>query len=512
MLTPKGYSPDITELSVSAWFYRNRTIAGFDNPARSLYVSIRELVENSLDACEDERVLPEVSVLLHRKDDSKEQDLIRSGPEVFELKVKDNGKGIKRNDIPVLIGKMLTGTKFTLRQSRGTFGLGGSLALLYGQVTTQEPIEVVTGRRDEPFGHRVVMRLDIETNQPIIIKEERIAKSPDECGTMVSFQLQGDWIRSKRRIIEYFSQTAIIVPHASLLLETPEGEVLKYDRLIDKLPIAPKEMKPHPRGIDVEMLKKMIGTTRAKDLTSFMKKSFQRVGVSTAEEFLHYSQLESDRAPSSLQQQELVSMMNALASYEKFLPPSPKSLSPAGTSILMAGVQRLSPDFAVFRQRAPNVYEGHPFIIETGIAYGGGVGAGVKIYRFANRIPLLYDERSDVSYRVVRDLNLKHYGLRQDDPIAFVVHICSTKIPYKTVGKEYLGDVDIVRKEIELGFKECLRELSEKVRKRDRVHKQRMRETRLVNYYEFMSESLSAVLEREISIKKLFSSVGDDYE
>ena len=204
--------------------------------------------------------------------------------------------------------------------------------------------------------------------------------------------------------------------------------------------------------------------------------------------------------------------MNALASYEKFLPPSPKSLSPAGTSILMAGVQRLFPDFAVFRQRAPNVYEGHPFIVETGIAYGGGVGAGVKIYRFANRIPLLYDERSDVSYRVVRDLNLKHYGLRQDDPIAFVVHICSTKIPYKTVGKEYLGDVDIVRREIELGFKECLRELSEKVRKRDRVHKQRMRETRLVNYYEFMSESLSAVLEREISIKKLFSSVGDDYE
>ncbi len=321
MLTPKEYSADITELSVSAWFYRNRTIAGFDNPARSLYVSIRELVENSLDACEDEQVLPEVSVLLHRKGDSKEQDLIRSGPEVFELMIKDNGKGIKRNDIPVLIGKMLTGTKFTLRQSRGTFGLGGSLALLYGQVTTQEPIEVVTGRRDEPFGHRVIMRLDIETNQPIIIEEERIVKSPDECGTMVSFKLQGDWIRSKRRIIEYFSQTAIIVPHASLLLETPEGEVLKYDRLIDKLPITPREMKPHPRGIDVEMLKKMIGATRTKNLKSFMKRSFQRVGVSTAEEFLQYSQLDCERAPSSLQQNELVSMMNALASYKRFLPP-----------------------------------------------------------------------------------------------------------------------------------------------------------------------------------------------
>ncbi len=511
MLTPKGYSPDITELSISAWFYRNRTIAGFDNPARSLYVAIREIVENSLDACGEERILPEVSVILHREDDAREQDLLSAGPEVFELTVKDNGKGIKREEIPILIGKMLTGTKFTLKQSRGTFGLGGSLALLYGQVTTQEPIEIVTGRRYETYGYRVVMKLDIDTNQPVILKEEKITKSPNETGTMVSFKLQGDWIRSKRRIVDYFSQTAIIVPHSSIFFETPDGDVLKFDRLINRLPNAPKEMKPHPRGIDVEMLKKMIDTTRTKDLISFMKRSFQRVGASTAEKFLRYSGLEDDRAPSSLQQHELVSMMKSLASYEEFFPPSSKSLSPAGTAILMAGVQRLSPDFAVFRQRLPNVYEGHPFIIETGVAYGGGLGPGIKLFRFANRIPLLYDERSDVSFRVVRNLNLKHYGFRQDDPVAFVMHICSTKIPYKTVGKEYLGDVDIVRKEIELGFKDCLRELSEKVRKRNRAHKQRKREIKLVKYYEFMSETLSSALGREVSVRNLFL-MGDDAE
>jgi DNA topoisomerase-6 subunit B len=178
----------------------------------------------------------------------------------------------------------------------------------------------------------------------------------------------------------------------------------------------------------------------------------------------------------------------------------------------MAGVQRLSPDFAVFKKRAPNVYEGHPFIIETGVAYGGDLGAGVQIFRFANRIPLLYDERSDVSYRVVRDLNLKHYSLRQDDPLAFVVHICSTKIPYKTVGKEYIADVDVVKREVELGFKDCLREISEKVRKRDRVHKRRKRETKLVQYYQFMSETLSTALDREVSTSSLFGTGGDDVE
>ncbi|MHA2321375.1 MAG: DNA topoisomerase VI subunit B [Candidatus Thorarchaeota archaeon] len=499
MLTTNRYSPDITELSVSAWFYRNRTIAGFDNPARSLYVSIRELVENSLDACEDERVLPDVSVLLKRETETnQDQDVLSSGPEIFELVVKDNGKGIRKDDIPVLIGKMLTGTKFTLKQSRGTFGLGGSLALLYGQVTTQEPIEVVTGRQDEEYGYRIVMQLDIETNQPVILKEEIIEKSPHEKGTMVSYKLQGDWIRSKKRIIDYFAKTAIIVPYASLLFETPDGEVLRYDGLIDKLPVAPREMKPHPRGIDVELLKKMIGATRTKTMKSFMKSSFQRVGISIAEEFLAYSGLDAERIPSSLDQQELVTLMNALAGFDRFLPPSPKSLSPASVDVLAAGVQRLLPDFAIFKQRSPNVYEGHPFVVETGVAYGGGIDSGINVYRFANRIPLLYDERSDITYRVVRNLNLRNYGLRKEDPLVFVMHICSTKIPYKTVGKEFIGDVDVVRREIELGFKDCLREIGKKVRRRDRVYKQRKRENR--------------VLHREVSSKALFDTTGGEFE
>ena len=507
MLTTNEYSPDITELSVSAWFYRNRTIAGFDNPARSLYVSIRELVENSLDACEDERILPEVAVFL-ATEDSETTEVLGTGPLVFELVVKDNGKGMRKKDIPVLIGKMLAGTKFMLRQNRGTFGLGGCLALLYGQVTTQEPIEVVTGRQGDDIGHKIVMRLDIEANQPVILQEEEISKAPHESGTKISYKLQGDWIRSKKRIIDYFTQTSIIVPYATLVFETPDGDVLKYERVINSLPVSPKAMKPHPRGIDVELLKKMVNTTRTKNMKSFMMNSFQRVGTSIAQDFLAYLGIDPDKDPLSLSQNELVSLMNAFESYDKFLPPSPKSLSPAGTEVLLAGVRRLSPEFAVFKQRSPNVHEGHPFIVETGVGYGGGLESGINVYRFANRIPLLYDERSDVTYRVVRDLNLKNYGLRQEDPLAFVTHICSTKIPYKTVGKEYIGDVDVVRREIELGFKDCLREIGDKVRKRNRVHRQKKRESKLTEYYNFITETLSSALKRSVTTSELFDSDG----
>lgn len=512
MLTPKSYNQDIVELSVSAWFYRNKAIAGFDNPARSLYVAIRELVENSLDACEDARILPEVTVLLRRKEESSGLDLLSQGPEIFELTVKDNGTGIPHKKIPRLLGKMLTGTKFTQKQSRGTFGLGGSLALLYGQVTTQEPIEIMTGQRGRDTGNRILMRLDIERNEPIIIEDEVIAKSSNEHGTLVSFHLQGDWIRSKRRILDYFSQTAIIVPNASLLFETPDNEIMKFDRLIDTIQKPSKESKPHPKGIDVEMLKSIITTTKKKNLKSFMMSTFQRVGEKKAEEFLNFAGLSQDRPPNSLQQEELVRMMNAMESFDGFLPPSASSLSPAGTDVLMAGTQRLHPEFTAFRQRPPSVHEGHPFIIETGVAYGGDLGAGINMIRFANRIPLLYDERSDVAYRVVRDLNLKNYGLKPEDPLTFIVHICSTKIPYKTVGKEYIGDIDAVRKEIDLGFKDCLRELSERVRKRHRVQREQKRENRLISYYRFISETLEKATGNRLTLDNLFGDLGVDEE
>jgi DNA topoisomerase-6 subunit B len=479
-------------------------LAGFDNPSRSLYVSIRELVENSLDACEGAEVLPEIYVKLVKQDSSNERIGIASGPEVFLLSVQDNGSGIHRENIPKLIGKMLTGTKFTHKQSRGTFGLGGSLALLYGQVTTQKPIEIVSGLRGDSFYNTISMRLDIDKNEPEIVKETRIPKHQQDSGTTVTFHLQADWIRSKRRILDYFSQTSMIVPYSSIWFQTPEGQILEYDRVIDCLPILAREVKPHPQGIDVELLKSMASATRTTTLSSFLTKSFQRIGNSTAKAFLSFAQLNSDLNPRTLSNEALLQMMQALSDYSKFSAPTAKALSPAKEEVIRAGIMRLSPEFIVTTARSPSVYQGHPFIIEAAVAYGGELQNGTSLYRFANRIPLLYDEGSDVSNRVIRNLNLKSYGFRPDDPLAFIVHLCSTRVPYKTVGKEYIADVDAVRREISLGLKDCLRRLSEQVRRRNRVHKKTRRESRLRGYYQFIANTLSEITQREIDLNDLF--------
>ncbi|UCE09525.1 MAG: DNA topoisomerase VI subunit B [Candidatus Thorarchaeota archaeon] len=494
----------ISELSISEWFYRNRTIAGFDNPARSLYVSIRELVENSLDACESARVLPSVRVGLFRVSIESDTHGISNGPQQYRLTVRDNGTGIPRDSVPKLLGKMLTGTKFSLRQTRGTFGLGGSLALLYGQITTQSPIEITTSVQGSTARNHLQVKLDIENNEPVIVDESSEKKDPSEHGTRVSYRLEGDWFRSKRRITEYFSQTSVIVPYASLRLETPDGEPFVLPRVIDALPEEPREMKPHPCGIDVEMLKQMTKSTGRNTIASFLMSEFQGIGRKTAHQFLRFAGIELERHPAELDDDDLVGLMGKMASYRGFRSPSPRSLSPAGEEVLVAGMNRLGPDIVVAKTRAPSVYRGHPFIVETGIAYGGAIGSGIRLLRFANRIPLLYDERNDVSSRVLGELNLRNYGLKPDDPLAFFVHICSTKIPYKTVGKEFIADVDSVRHEINLSIKDCMRRLGDQVRKKQRRRSMRQRENRLQIYYRFIADTLSEATNQEVDINSMF--------
>ncbi len=503
MQSVQSHSSDIVELSVSSWFYRNRTIAGFDNPARSLYVSVRELVENSLDSCEENGYLPSIRIRLVLASEEDSLAGFDDGPQTFELEISDNGGGMEREAIPLLLGRMLTGTKFSHKQSRGTFGLGGSLALLYGQVTTQEPIKVITSLSGSEVQNEIIIRLDIDENRPTIIGEAQSLKPPDMHGTTVKFSLQGDWLRSKRKIIEYINQTSIIVPYASIVFENPDGDTLSFPRIINEMPEPPQEMQPHPKGIDVEMLKRLLAETNSRTLGTFMISSFQRVGEATARTFLERADLEYTRAPDSLDTREVTAMMRAMERFDDFMSPSSDCLSPLGEDVLHAGLKRLKPEFSITAQRDPSAYEGHPFIVEVGIGYGGEVEGG--IYRFANKIPLLYDEGSDVSTKVVKELNLKHYGLRKDDPIAFLTHVCSTKIPYKTVGKEYIGDVDVIRREIELGFKECLRNLGRRVRRKNRARRARKRESRLQTYYEFISKVLSLSLEREIRTDQLFS-------
>jgi DNA topoisomerase-6 subunit B len=280
------------------------------------------------------------------------------------------------------------------------------------------------------------------------------------------------------KILEYFKQTAMVNPYANLTFVDPKGRLYKFTRATTNMPEPPTETLPHPYGVDVELLQRLIQITPFNNMADFLKGHFHRVGEITAQKFLEFSQLPPNKNPKKLSHEEIVRLMQNLKKYKEFLPPDASCLSPLGEELLKAGVMKeLNPEYLVVHQRKPSTYAGHPFIVEMAIAYGGGVPkrGGFVIYRFANKIPLLYDEASDVSYRVISAMNWRRYKVSPDMPIAIVVHICSTKVPYKTVGKEFIADRPEVRREEANALREVSRQLQHFLSRQEHVHMEKKR-------------------------------------
>jgi DNA topoisomerase-6 subunit B len=437
-------------------FYRNRDLAGFTNPARALYMTVRELVENAMDACELAGITPNVYVRLV----SEETNPDLPDPKPYRLTVRDNGPGVPPQHVPSAFGKVFYGSKYVLRQSRGMFGLGGTMAILYGQITTNRPFTVITspdGKKQYGFQ----MMIDIGENRPIILK--RFSSDADgTTGTKVDLTLEGDYLRASQKVNDYFKQTAMVASYANITYVDPSGQVTFLERVTNSMPTPPKETLPHPHGIDVEAFKRIIKLSEEHEMKSFMVTHFHRVGDKIATKFLEFAGVNPKLPPKRLSNNQIVAIVDALQRFPDFLQPDAACLSPVGEEILLAGINKeLHPEFSTVVSRPPSSYSGFPFLIEIGIAYGGKMlQPGVKLFRYANRIPLLYDESSDVSFKVLNEeVDWRRYHVPQDAPIAVITHICSTKIPYKTVGKEYIADRPEIERDIKNASREALRRL-----------------------------------------------------
>lgn len=459
------------EISASDFFYRNRDIAGFTNPSRAIFAAIRELVENSLDAAESIKVPPDIYVRLSFEGEASKET------QIYKLRVEDNGMGVSPRHIPSAFGQVLFGSKYKLKQHRGTFGLGGKMAILYGQITTHQPACIISSTGRSRI-YMYTLMIDIQRNRPIIVDRKVFLNKEEWRGTIVEFCLEGDYLRAMPKILDYFKQTALVNPYANLTFVDPKGRLYKFTRVTEEMPEPPKETLPHPYGVDVELLQRLIHVTPHKNMLDFLKNHFHRVGEITAQKFLEFSNISPSKNPKKLSHGEIVRLMHMLKKFKDFLPPDASCLSPLGEELLKMGMlKELKPEFVAVHQRKPATYAGHPFIVEVGIAYGGEIPkkGNFIIYRFANRIPLLYDEASDVSVKVINAMNWRRYKVTPDMPIAILVHICSTKVPYKTVGKEFISDRPEVRREVANGLREVARQLQHFLTKREHVDRQKKR-------------------------------------
>ncbi|MBM4400751.1 MAG: DNA topoisomerase VI subunit B, partial [Crenarchaeota archaeon] len=392
-----------------------------------------------------------------------------------------------------------------------TFGLGGKMAVLYGQIMTHQPAQV-TSSTGLAKVYSFKLMIDIQRNRPVILDRKVLINKEQWRGTIVEFTLEGDYLRARSKILEYFKQTAMVNPYANLTFIDPKGRLYKFTRATTAMPDPPKETDPHPYGVDVELLQRLIQITPYKNMIEFLKHHFHRVGDITAQKFLEFSGLSPSKNPKRLSHEEIVRLMQNLKKFKEFLPPDASCLSPLGEELLKAGIlKELKPDYLVVHQRKPATYAGHPFIVELGIAYGGEIPkrGSFIIYRFANKIPLLYDEASDVSFRVINSMNWRRYKVSPDMPIAIVVHICSTKVPYKTVGKEFIADRPEVRREVANALREVGRQLQHFLSKREHVDKERRRLGIFAKYLPKIAQFSSSLAGKEKlpDVEKLIKSV-----
>lgn len=493
------------EISAADFFYRNRDIAGFTNPSRAIFAAVRELVENSLDAAESLKIPPDVYVRLSYEGEASQET------QIYKLRVEDNGIGIQPRHIPSAFGQVLFGSKYKLKQQRGTFGLGGKMAILYGQITTHQPAYVASSTGLAKI-YSYKLMIDIQKNRPLIIDRKVLINKEQWRGTVVEFTLEGDYFRAMPKLLDYFKQTAMVNPYANVTFVDPKGRLYKFTRVTKEMPTPPKETKPHPYGVDVELLQRLIQITPCRNMLDFLRNHFHRVGEVTATKFLEFSSLNPSKNPKKLSHEEIVRLMHNLKRFKDFLPPDASCLSPLGEDLLRAGIMKeLKPEFVAVHQRKPATYAGHPFIVEVGIAYGGEVpkrGTFV-VYRFANRIPLLYDEASDVSVRVITAMNWRRYRVTPEMPVAVLTHICSTKVPYKTVGKEFIADRPEVRKEIANGLREVARQIQHFMSKREHVDRERKRLSVFTKYLPRIAEFSTKLAGRQKppDIQKLLASV-----
>ena len=456
------------QISPADFFYRNRDIAGFTNPSRAIFSSVRELVENALDASDLHGVPPEVYIRLSQEDE---------GGEVFVLRVEDNGSGIPARHIPSAFGQVLFGSKYKLRQARGTFGLGGTMAILYGQITTHKPVYVASSTGTSKT-YEYKLMIDIQRNRPIILDRKAHRNKTEWHGSAVEYSLEGDYFRAMPKILEYLKQTAMVTPYANITFVDPKGRLYRFTRVTTEMPPPPEETLPHPYGVDVETIQRLAKITNCRNMLDFMQKHFHRVGERTAQQFLKFAEISEKNNPRKLKPQQVVKLVRMMKKFDGFMRPDASCLSPLGEELLKAGIlKELKPDFIAVCQRSPSAYAGHPFIVETAIAYGGEIPKedDILVYRFANRIPLLYDEASDVTVRVIKSMNWRTYKVSADMPIAIVVHLCSTKVPYKTVGKEFIADRPEVRREILNGIREAARKLRRFLTRKEHVARERRR-------------------------------------
>ncbi|MDD3574770.1 MAG: DNA topoisomerase VI subunit B [Methanospirillum sp.] len=448
-------------ISVAEFFEKNKHLLGFDSPTRGIVTTVKEAIDNALDACEESGGLPDIYL-----------GIFRMEGDIFKVIVEDNGPGIVPDNIPFVFGKLLYGSRFhQIRQSRGQQGIGISAAVLYAQLTSGRPTLVISRCGSDRPAFRFLVQIKTETNEPEILEREEISWDRVH-GTRIEIEFKSS-LTAKKRLIEYLRYTSVVNPHARLRIEI-DGEAILFDRASDEPIIAPQDILPHPHGVELGELKRMAGSSK-ETLEPFLISSFSRVGQKTAGEIIRLARLKPTTKADKLDAKGLASLQSAMQQAKVPPPPANLCLSPIGEALIRQGLEKeFQFDFCSARTRPAGVHHGHPFIVEAALGYGGKLEAegNARIMRFANRVPLMYQQGACAITGCISNVNWRNYNISQSGlptgPVLILVHVASTNVPFTSESKDAIAAIQEIEREITLALQELGRDLKTFLSRRDK--------------------------------------------
>lgn len=529
----------------SEFFVDNSALAGFTGE-RILYMSVRELIENSLDSCEINHILPVIRISLKLLDPLND---------LWIISCQDNGIGIPSEKVPVAVCSFLTSGKYVEKQQRGLFGVGLKMIAAFSTKDTDHPLKVWS-KSEEESEYYFDLRTDIGTNKPITLFKKSVKNDESQIEGESGFKVEAI-LRAKlspvtkNKIYDYISQTSIVNPYAIIIFETDEGKVT-FKRRTQIMPNPSREVLPHPSDMDLKTLKKAIFNfmNQKTTLQGILSNSFQKMSNDKAKDIINRAGL-TVKPADQYDEHELIKVVN-ICKHTKFQSPNTDHLSPIGEKILTVGMTSeysiilnketstsgsqthlsakiLKPSLTSYSSRIC-VVNNRPTIVECGIAYGGDIPS-FKLYRFANKIPLLYDEGSDVAREVISEVGINKMGISKKEvkeqfsnvetrsdrtveylPIHIFFHICSTKIPYKTAGKESIASEGDLKKYMKSCLSDLYRKVSAQIRRELKIKEDENKLRLYKHYIPFIVNAISESIKIDSKkLSKAFQNLAEKY-
>lgn len=510
---------EFKEHSVADFFKKNKQMLGLSGKQRTMTTIIHELVTNSLDACEEAGILPELEV-----------SISELGTEYYEISVVDNGPGIPEDKLASAMGKLLAGTKFhRLVQTRGQQGIGVSGIILLSQMTTGKPTKIISGT-NKGKTVSIEISIDSKTNTPKVTDKHYLENKFKGLAVKCKFK---DIVYKKGQssVDEYLRRTAIANPHLTLKFQDPNGEATKYTRTVNKLPNIPTAVKPHPRGVTVDEMLTYARHAQARKVNSFLTTTFDRFGQTSVDNVQQLVHFDLNKDPRSLSWEEAEDLIKAIKQ-TKFIAPSTDNLVPIGEDQIKKSLKAIvEPEFLAVVTRKPTVYQGgYAFQIEAGVAYGGKAGRLIsvektsgkeviteevrssEIIRYANKAPLLFDAGGCSITKTAESVDWKRYGISNFDtsPITVFVNLISVHIPYTSAGKSAVSDDPDIVNEIKLALMDVSRRVGIYIIEKKREEEKKEKKKVFAKYAPYVVEALvhtTGEKNKELLLKNLNNMV-----